>query len=654
MGQTPPKYFLPSSPYGASPGANTVNPTQPGAMNPQQPLLPPNFQDPGTMQQQIAPTTGQGAMPRPTNNPMDYRQLMQGLFRIAILLLLPFSSWATTTVTGNVQNLGTGTVGGSGAFVRFWLRGCGGNQPRINGTSIIAPSQGGVFYFDLAANSSGVVSGTIYSTRDATGLLGGDIECGGSKTAVWYGMQIWNAGKAGPEVPVHALNGSTLDITAVVPITVNPVITAPTGDSTYVRLDAGNSPVTGTLTDTATGGFRGNINNRFAAGPGATPTIATQEAAAIAAGGGVVEISPGYTGAESANCSMNGSDGTNTWSGNSTVLIVDWRSGSPTCEYSIQFNGATPYGLAPFGATKYFISPANTASAAILTAKYSGNLSVAGDLNGATTETDVIGSVTANPGAIMTAHIMEFHPRSTGGTIANAAVLLTGFAIDRTTVTTNVTNAFNLLTQSCGNISSSGATIANCVSVFGAHNTLGTNSNYSFVSDGRTRFDYFSGDNGFDFQNISGTAINVLQNDGADTLAFHPLSDVKGYVFKGTSGNSVLELDRNVPGIGIGGGISTQAPASGNTGFQHIRVAGCATAASLNATCDTTVTWTSAFLNTSYTATCTGDVVTSGVPIIEGIDISAAKTASAITVRTISITAAAAQFTTIDCTAVHD
>jgi hypothetical protein len=88
--------------------------------------------------------------------------------------------------------------------------------------------------------------------------------------------------------------------------------------------------------------------------------------------------------------------------------------------------------------------------------------------------------------------------------------------------------------------------------------------------------------------------------------------------------------------------------------IEHVRVSGCATAAVRFNTCDTIVMWSSAFANARYTATCTGDAVTRGVPIIEGIDISAAKTESAITVRTIALTAAAAQFTAINCTAVHD
>ena len=98
--------------------------------------------------------------------------------------------------------------------------------------------------------------------------------------------------------------------------------------------------------------------------------------------------------------------------------------------------------------------------------------------------------------------------------------------------------------------------------------------------------------------------------------------------------------------LGFNGGISPSV--------QTKRVTGCATIASMNATCDTTVTWPNAFGDTSYTAVCSGEGVSSGVPIIQGIDISSAKTTSYISVRTLAITAAAAHFTTIDCTAVHD
>jgi hypothetical protein len=48
MGQVPPKYMLPSAPYGQSSAVNALNTVQPAPVNPQTPLLPPNFNDPGT------------------------------------------------------------------------------------------------------------------------------------------------------------------------------------------------------------------------------------------------------------------------------------------------------------------------------------------------------------------------------------------------------------------------------------------------------------------------------------------------------------------------------------------------------------------------------------------------------------------------------
>ena len=63
MGQVPPTYMLPSAPYGQSDAVNAVNAVQPAAQNPQTPLLPPNFTDPGT--------TIQGANPQAPRNPFS-------------------------------------------------------------------------------------------------------------------------------------------------------------------------------------------------------------------------------------------------------------------------------------------------------------------------------------------------------------------------------------------------------------------------------------------------------------------------------------------------------------------------------------------------------------------------------------------------------
>lgn len=167
--------------------------------------------------------------------------------RLLVFLILSAAAFGTTTVSGNVKNLGTGAVSKS-TFVRFWLRGCSGNQPRVNGTAIIAPSQGNVFYFDVVPNSSGVLSGTLYSTRDAAGTGNGEIECGGVFTGVWYGMQLFVNGKGGPETPIHAKNTATIDVSNVSAIATNPVVAAPTGDTTYCRIDGGNCGFTGPIT----------------------------------------------------------------------------------------------------------------------------------------------------------------------------------------------------------------------------------------------------------------------------------------------------------------------------------------------------------------------------------------------------------------------
>ncbi len=157
---------------------------------------------------------------------------------ILAFLALPGALRATTPVSGSLKDLGTNAVT-TGAFVRFTLRGCGGNQPTVPGVAVLA-GPGMPYFNDFAVDASGNVSGTLYSRRDAAGTGNGEILSGSSYTAAWYGMTVWVGGKGGPEMAVHAKNGVTLDPGTVTPLTTNPDYTAPTGDSTYARLDGGN------------------------------------------------------------------------------------------------------------------------------------------------------------------------------------------------------------------------------------------------------------------------------------------------------------------------------------------------------------------------------------------------------------------------------
>lgn len=118
----------------------------------------------------------------------------------------------------------------------------------------------------------------------------------------------------------------------------------------------------------------------------------------------------------------------------------------------------------------------------------------------------------------------------------------------------------------------------------------------------------------------------------------------------GSGGNVIL-----TPGTGIGNGsiVFNQGVGKDASGFKHLRaVGGCATSASIGAACSTTVTWTTPFADSNYTVLgCTGNGITSGIPIMQGIT---AKSAASITVQTVALTASTAQFSTIECGAVHD
>ena len=97
--------------------------------------------------------------------------------------------------------------------------------------------------------------------------------------------------------------------------------------------------------------------------------------------------------------------------------------------------------------------------------------------------------------------------------------------------------------------------------------------------------------------------------------------------------------------------VSTSVGNDGG-GLKHIRgVAGCATAAAVGAACTTVVTWSTAFADANYTARCNGRLITSGVPVNGGLT---AQVAASVTFQTVATTAVAAQFTNIDCIALHD
>lgn len=87
---------------------------------------------------------------------------------------------------------------------------------------------------------------------------------------------------------------------------------------------------------------------------------------------------------------------------------------------------------------------------------------------------------------------------------------------------------------------------------------------------------------------------------------------------------------------------------SQGSGVKHQRLAGCTTTAGVGGSCTTTLTWTSAFPDTSYTFSCSA-VLSGGQAFPEF-----TKTATTIVVSLISVAAGAATATEFDCIAIHD
>jgi hypothetical protein len=109
------------------------------------------------------------------------------------------------------------------------------------------------------------------------------------------------------------------------------------------------------------------------------------------------------------------------------------------------------------------------------------------------------------------------------------------------------------------------------------------------------------------------------------------------------------------------GALAFPVPLTGNTAgthsdsgfFQTASAAGCTTAGSIGGVCATpvTITWPVAFQDTNYKVTCQGSGAITNFPIMGSVT---ARLAANATVQTMALTAAAASFTTIECTAVHN
>lgn len=370
----------------------------------------------------------------------------------------------------------------------------------------------------------------------------------------------------------------------------------------------------------------------------------------------------------------------------STVYFWDFRnlSGSPCGANTDSYNGLTAGGVQSFLRHSWVLAVPSTSRSYELTtnlASYSGSLPGGGNsLEGITSVATIINTPTF-PGSTLNLVGVEAHAftQSLLGLLPNAYGIVT--SAGQQAGTTNITTAAGLFVQTNPNV---GGTIANNYGIFMQVQSGGTARNFSFFSQGAGLFSSDAGGSGINFEDSALVTHPVLTALSAtNQMRFRPLLDTAGFCFDNLASSAdwlcAKSTGVSIPTVGLSIGGGTNLTTSNQTGTGSIVLAtsptitsptiasgingdgsglkakrgaaGCATAAPAGSTCTTTVTWTTPFADANYTAMCGGRGITSGVPVYGGIT---AQLAASVTFQTVSGTAAAAQFTNIDCTAVHD
>jgi hypothetical protein len=149
------------------------------------------------------------------------------VFILAVCALMCFSLYAqaTVTITVHPQDLSSSAAPDASTSVVATLRGCGSNPPIVVGTSMLAPTS------KTFTPVIGVVTMPLYSSSE--------ISCGGQTGVTWYDITMQSDGSDVWKASYTFTAGG--DLSTMAPNTSAPVVAAPTGDSTYARLDNANT-----------------------------------------------------------------------------------------------------------------------------------------------------------------------------------------------------------------------------------------------------------------------------------------------------------------------------------------------------------------------------------------------------------------------------
>lgn len=335
---------------------------------------------------------------------------------------------------------------------------------------------------------------------------------------------------------------------------------------------------------------------------------------------------------------------------NPNITIFDWSgtqnpNNAPFNGMSINGNDGNVQWLFRSNFAHQTYSGAN---AATVTGYFINTLTNSTPPNGATAdgisaEVDLFGTLIGTLGHAQAAE-HSVTVASNGGTITDSSGVL-GFV--SVSGTTQVGTVHSIWARGCLTITGTAPT--NCYGLQADdQGNKGASRNYALYGIGRNLIGYSSVTSiaSITFEDhLNGTHFPQLYVDSTDAFQIAALTNTGGVLIQDAGLNNKVKVDNT--GTKFFTGVNGDG-----SGLKHKRgTAGCATAAAAGAACTTTVTWATAFADANYTVQCGGRLVTSGVPSNGGIT---AQIAASVTFQTVAETAAAAQFTNIDCIAIHD
>jgi Pectate lyase superfamily protein len=179
------------------------------------------------------------------NMVIRHSSIKRGTFALILALLFATSTARATSVSGRLVDI-TGTpVSSAGALVRVTLLNYGSNLPKVTGSYTIATPK-----IDLTPDAAGNFSGT---------LTGNDQI---SPSGTFYRFCVISGG-AQFRCADFEITGSTWDLNSATPLSTSPAVTAPTGDTTYLRTDGGNKPTGNIIPDVDSTQTVGNASARW-------------------------------------------------------------------------------------------------------------------------------------------------------------------------------------------------------------------------------------------------------------------------------------------------------------------------------------------------------------------------------------------------------